>query len=74
MMMSLRMKLVHICLLFCLLFSLASFAFVGALSDESSHVGENRLGAWMIENDGGTGDWNQTIAWGGCQSTIGGTC
>ena len=66
MMMSLRMKLVHICLLFCLLFSLASFAFVGALNEASLHVGVSRIGAWVMEDNSSSDIWGQAVA-GGCQ-------
>jgi len=72
-MMSLRMKLVHICLLFCLLFSLASFAFVGAMNENTTPNLGNHIATWVMEDNGSTA-WSQTIAWGGCQPNTGGTC
>lgn len=69
-MMTLRMKLVHICLLFCLLFSLVSFAFVGAMNDGTTSAGVNRIGAWALEENSHSDIWGQAIA-GGCQ--IGGS-
>ncbi len=66
--MSFKAKLMQICLVFCLLLSLASFVFVGAITHDATNAWE--VGVWSQVEEGA--NWSQAVA-GGCQID-GGSC
>ncbi len=71
-MLSFRQKLVYLGLLFCLLFSLAGFAFAGDASLDVSDASDGQRGALVLQiasDDRGTA----TIT-GGCQTGAAGGC